>query len=325
MEELIEDGRILFPKEQRIGFWNSKAEALKSIANGDVPCRGKVKLIDEESVDFWVGRKFAFGAVRVKRFKDDLKNLQQPLSSWIAFKSDPFVSAVNATSISVGSSDEAAKSILSIFGTKAFNYAKPVSLLRELIRQSTSSGDLVLDFFAGSATTAQATMELNAEDEGDRRFIMVSSTEATKDEPNKNLCRSVTAERIRRLNASDDKKYAELAAEFAYLKTREIDFENIDYDLKPAEAWNALEAIHGLPLTPFDATTTWNEHLGETQAMIYVDKVTEALMDRVQALAKQGLGLSVYSWSPGQLRDKLRALDVEIQHVRPFLVRKFQQ
>ncbi|MEM8575999.1 MAG: DNA methyltransferase [Pseudomonadota bacterium] len=125
--------------------------------------------------------------------------------------------------IVAGKNDEGAKSVKEVFGRKAFNYAKPVSLIRELVRQSTSPGDLVLDFFEGSATTAQAVMELNAEDGGYRRFIMVSSTEATKDEPEKNLCRDVTAERIRRLNASDDKKYAELSAGFAYLRTREID------------------------------------------------------------------------------------------------------
>ena len=82
----------------------------------------------------------------------------------------------------------------------------PILRVRCLVRQSTGPDDLVLDFFAGSATTAQAVMELNAEDGGSRRFIMVSSTEATEDDPDKNLCRDVTAERIRLLNASDDKR-----------------------------------------------------------------------------------------------------------------------
>src|SRR5690606_28603502 len=138
-----------------------------------------------------------------------------------------------------GTNDEGSKAIKDIFGEKAFNYAKPPSLIRELLRQSTSPGDLILDFFAGSATTAQAGMELNAEDGGDRRFIMVSSTEATADEPAKNLCRDVTAERIRRLNAANG-KYADLAAEFAYLRTQEIDFEDLDYDLTPGQVWSAL-------------------------------------------------------------------------------------
>jgi len=106
--------------------------------------------------------------------------------------------------------------------------------MRSLLKAAVGPGELVLDFFAGAATTAQAVMELNAEDGGERRFIMVSSTEKTGEEPDKNVCRDITAQRIRLLNASDDdSKYAELVAEFAYLRTREIDFENLDYDIQP--------------------------------------------------------------------------------------------
>jgi adenine-specific DNA-methyltransferase len=326
MEELIADGRILFPEDQKISTWNTLDEVSAAVSNSDVPIRGGLKLISEgDDLAFWVGKKVGFGAIRVKRFRNELRNPRQPISSWVAFNSDKRTETEGVTTIRAGSNDEAAKSILSVFGTKKFNYAKPVSLLRELVRQSASPGDIVLDFFAGSATTAQAVMELNAEDGGDRAFIMVSSTEATVDEPDKNLCRDIAAERIRRLNASDDKKYADLAAGFAYLKTREIDFENIDYDLKPSEAWNALEAIHGLPLTPYDSKAAWNEHGEGLQTLIYADQVSGAVIERIEALAKSGMGVSVYSWSPGQLRDPLRRLNVEVQSVRAALVKKFQQ
>ena len=67
--------------------------------------------------------------------------------------------------------------IQTIFGTKVFNYPKPTSLIRSLVQAVAGPDDLILDFFAGSATTAQAVMELNREDEGNRRFIMVSSRE----------------------------------------------------------------------------------------------------------------------------------------------------
>ncbi len=147
------------------------------------------------------------------------------------------------------------------------------------MRQSAGPDDLVLDFFAGSATTAQAVMELNAEDGGSRRFIMVSSTEATEEDPDKNLCRDVTAERIRRLNASEDPKYADLAAGFAYLRTHEIAFEDLDYDLTPADAWTALEAMHDLPLTPYDPARPWNLHEGEGVALVLVDRFDPALLD----------------------------------------------
>lgn len=62
-----------------------------------------------------------------------------------------------------------------------FDYPKPVSLLRDLVRGATftskNRGDVILDFFAGSSTTAQAVMELNAEDGGNRRFIQVQLPE----------------------------------------------------------------------------------------------------------------------------------------------------
>lgn len=64
---------------------------------------------------------------------------------------------------------------------KYFSYPKPVSLIKEMIFGITlftgKKGDIVLDFFSGSATTAQAVMELNAEENGNRKFIMVQLPE----------------------------------------------------------------------------------------------------------------------------------------------------
>ena len=62
-----------------------------------------------------------------------------------------------------------------------FDNPKVVSIVKEHIRAFTDPGDIVLDFFSGSATTAHAVMELNAEDGGCRPFIMVQSAEATRD------------------------------------------------------------------------------------------------------------------------------------------------
>ena len=53
-----------------------------------------------------------------------------------------------------------------LFGRDAFSYAKPEELIKAIIEVTTSEGDLVLDFFSGSATTAQAVMQLNSEDNG---------------------------------------------------------------------------------------------------------------------------------------------------------------
>ncbi|MGI6154267.1 MAG: site-specific DNA-methyltransferase [Christensenellaceae bacterium] len=75
------------------------------------------------------------------------------------------------------SNDNSKKNLLSIFETNVFDYSKPVSLLKALIKMSTDESDIILDFFSGSATTAHAVMQLNAEDGGKRKFIMVQLAE----------------------------------------------------------------------------------------------------------------------------------------------------
>lgn len=75
------------------------------------------------------------------------------------------------------SNDNSKKNLISLFNSSVFDYSKPVSLIKRLISFATSKDDIVVDFFSGSATTAQAVMELNSEDGGNRRFIMVQLPE----------------------------------------------------------------------------------------------------------------------------------------------------
>lgn len=72
-----------------------------------------------------------------------------------------------------GMNSEGSREVDRIFGSKPFAYPKPLSLLRSLIRASTRGRDMVLDFFAGSGTTAHAVIEMNREDGGDRRYVLV--------------------------------------------------------------------------------------------------------------------------------------------------------
>ena len=74
----------------------------------------------------------------------------------------------------VGDVLEANKDLKQLLGNDIFDYPKPVSLIKHLCRLIKDSSDItILDFFSGSATTAHAVMQLNAEDGGKRRFIMV--------------------------------------------------------------------------------------------------------------------------------------------------------
>lgn len=110
----------------------------------------------------------------------------------------------------------ATKEVTSIFGgVHYFDFPKPSKLLKQLIGQTTESDDIILDFFSGSATTAHAVMQLNAEDGGNRRFIMVQLPEMCSEKSEaykagyRNIC-EIGKERIRRagkkLLESDDGK-----------------------------------------------------------------------------------------------------------------------
>ena len=123
-----------------------------------------------------------------KRFASELDSDTNPQSTWLD---------------TVGLNTEGTKQINDLFGKGLFSYCKPLSLIKVFIDQVTSKNDIVLDFFSGSATTAHAVMQLNAEDGGHRKFIMVQLPEACDEKSEsykagyKTIC-DIGKERIRR-------------------------------------------------------------------------------------------------------------------------------
>ena len=105
----------------------------------------------------------------------------------------------------------ATKEITALFDGHWFDFPKPTEIIKRLIEQVTGPDDIVLDFFSGSATTAHSVIQLNAEDAGNRRFILVQLPEACDENSEayragfRNLC-EVGKERIRRAG----KKIAEI-------------------------------------------------------------------------------------------------------------------
>ena len=90
-----------------------------------------------------------------------------------------------------GDNQESANDIIKLFGTSCFDYSKPVKLIYNFIKCIESNNEIILDFFSGSATTAHAVMQLNAEDGGNRKYIMVQLPELCdkKTEAYKNDCK----------------------------------------------------------------------------------------------------------------------------------------
>lgn len=104
----------------------------------------------------------------------------------------------------IGTTESGTKGVKDIFeGSTYFDYPKPLTLIKYFARIATSHDSIILDFFSGSATTAHAVMQLNAEDGGHRKFIMVQLPEKCDEKSEaykagyKNIC-EIGKERIRR-------------------------------------------------------------------------------------------------------------------------------
>ena len=103
----------------------------------------------------------------------------------------------------VGDSQSALKELNQLMTIPTFDTPKPIDLIKRVNLIGTGNNDIILDFFSGSATTAHAVMQLNAEDGGNRRFIMVQLPELTDEKSEaykagyKNIC-EIGKERIRR-------------------------------------------------------------------------------------------------------------------------------
>lgn len=101
------------------------------------------------------------------------------------------------------SNDNSNKEITALMGTALFDYVKPSILIKQIMSTCTKRDSIILDFFSGSATTAHAVMQLNAEDGGHRKFICVQLPEKTDEQSEaykagyKTIC-EIGKERIRR-------------------------------------------------------------------------------------------------------------------------------
>lgn len=116
-----------------------------------------------------------------------------------------------------GTATDGTKEILDLFGKRVFDTPKPTSFIKKIVDLAAKGDAIVLDFFSGSATTAHAVMQLNAEDGGKRKFIMVQLPEETDEKSEaykagyRNIC-EIGKERIRRAA----KKIAEENLEAAF-------------------------------------------------------------------------------------------------------------
>lgn len=316
MDDMIAQGRVHFPEESSPVCYQSVEELEAAIAGGSAP----PFLAAEPDKTFWVGKRIGFNKPRFKRFKKDLKRDTQPLSSWIAEVGK--AEAGESFIVETGMTAEGTKALRAMGLSADFSYPKPPSLIKALVGQSAGENDLVMDFFAGSGTTAQAVLELNRADGGNRRFVMVSSTEATAAEPEKNICRDVCAERIRRVIEGYGGKEG-TGGHFAYLRVRRIEQEAVLTDIDHPQVWIALQLIHRQYFAPFVEAAPLQESLTPQGGLVYATQVSDDIVAHILALAAAVPHLTIYTWQPGLLRGRINLEGVTIEQIPHYLVSRF--
>jgi len=222
----------------------------------------------------------------------------------------------------VGHNDTAKKELMALLpkDARAFSTPKPTGLIERVLRIATGPDDIVLDFFAGSGTTAHAVLKLNAEDGGNRRFILVSNAEASADAPDKNLCRDVCARRVRRvIEGFGD--MPTLGGDFAYLRCRRIAPGRL-LDIEHAQVWTALQMIHRDTLAPFGPDGFSWAGDGES-ALAYVPRFSAALLPALRKAVAGCAAVTLYSWQPETLRQHIRAAHVQHEAIPESLARRF--
>ena len=325
IEDLIAAGRIHFPDETRKPFlFSTRHELDDALESGRVPKDGKGRsLLTRDVPDLydWVGRAIAHGRPSLKTFVS-ASDIVRPVSSWMRSATDADFGdqEVSLRGERQGTGTDV---LMQIFGYKPFEFPKPTGLLQQILSVIVTSEDTIVDFFAGSGTTAHAVLALNAEDDGDRRFIMVSNTEATVDAPDKNLCRDVCAERIRRVIAG----YGDvpgLGGDFAYLRARRVANPDVTYDFNPAAIWTLLQLRFGRALTPFDPAQPVQLSRSPEQSaeptLAYAPEASAAALATLAALPEP---LAIFCPVPGIVREALARPNLSVDDPASRLIAEF--
>lgn len=135
-----------------------------------------------------------------------------------------------------GDNQESDNEFKALFENKYFDYTKPINLIYNFVKSNFTDNEVVLDFFSGSATSAHAVMQLNAEDGGNRKFIMVQLPEKTPEDSEafiagyKNIC-EIGKERIRRAGKKIKEEHSEakdLDTGFRVFRVDESNFEDVE-------------------------------------------------------------------------------------------------
>ena len=212
---------------------------------------------------FWWGKDGTQKLPRIKRFLAELPQGLVPVNLWKHQE--------------VGTGEVGTREVDALLGKEVFTYPKPTSLIKKILKIGSASDSIVLDFFGGSGSTAQAVLEMNQEDGGSRKFILVQlpelcdeGTEALK--AGYKTIAELSADRIRKAIA----KIKEEKKTKKQLETDSKSKENLDlgfkvFKLSPSnfKIWRGNEITEENLVTQLDAFTNPVKEESKTENMLY--------------------------------------------------------
>jgi len=319
------------------GLWRSDNLLVKTFSKNSIfpivnpktgeeyrPPKGSSWRGSKETIDKWLEENRIFfgkdgkGAPQLKRYLNEVQQGIVPSTLW--------------TFDEVGHNDAANKELTDIIGEKKlFDTPKPSSLIKQILKIATDKDDIILDSFAGSATTAHAVLDLNKEDGGNRRFILVEMEDYAD---------SITAERVRRVinGVPESNKFKEgTGGTFSYFELGEpIEMESIlRGENLPSYEEFAKYLFYTATGEEFDPTKIDEEtnYIGTSREYeIYLFykpdltylKSTALTLDRAKALGKHN-GKKRLVFAPAKFVDSHTLTDLRIEFCQlPFEIYKLK-
>ena len=195
--------------------------------------KGRCWLTNKNTIQEWIkeGRIFfgqtGNGAPQLKRYLNEVQQGVVPITYW--------------SYEDCGHNDEARKEIKLLFENPPFDTPKPTRLIKKITQIGADKDSIILDFFAGSATTAHAVLDLNKEDNGNRKFILVQLPELCNEDSEAykagyKTIADISRERIRRviqkIGNGGFKAYKLSPSNFKIWRSEEITEENLEKQME---------------------------------------------------------------------------------------------
>lgn len=212
------------------------------------------------------------------------------------------------------------KIIEDILGVKKFDFPKSLNLIIDILKLSTKPDSIILDFFAGSGTTGHAVLELNKQDNGNRKFILSTNNE------NK-ICEEVTYERVKRvINGYKNKKGEKvqgLGGNLSYYKTDLVNTEKLhvvsdEARIKVTYQAGEMIAVRENTLNETDKNDWWQIFTGNGKVTaIYFKENKERLQELINILEKKNINtvLYIFGWGKNEYRNEYSTRHIKIEDI----------